>query len=593
MSFVLRMAVRETRASWRRLLFFFVCIAVGVAAIVALRSIIQSVRAVFSTEARSLIAADVLISTNRDWVPATRELIDRRLAAAGVIQQTESTETPTMVRPADTSRAVARMAELRAVQPGFPLYGTLELESGDVLARDAQEQGRPRAAGTADGARRQGRRPDRHRARAVHHSRRHQERAGSSRRRLQPGAARPHRLRRPAGDRAPVIRQPRPSRAARARARSADRSAGHDAQGGLQGRVRQRALVSRHRRRNRREFRSRRELPEHGRPGNRHPRRDCGIERDAGVRAAEDAQHRGAQVHWRAQQPDHRGLHAAGDGARPGRKPARRGAGAVRDCRHSLFRRDLGDVAPLRCALRHHLECCGAGHRHRRARLAAVLRRPAARGAQRQAVAAAARRGEGGGARLDADRGDRPRVGRPGLAHGLAGGVSQDRPDRQRRILRAGVRPAAGGARAGSDDCAARELVIVFTAARRAAHLTAGEPDARDPPRRRPGRLLHRRRADAAGEPARGLFRRDDQRRRGHVPDGRAARPGRRRSRVSAGSGQRGRHISADTRAAGPSHGRARPRDEARELRGRPRAWIAGARVHRSHIATVSRRTSG
>jgi len=34
MTFVLRMAARETRASWHRLLFFFVCIAVGVAAIV-------------------------------------------------------------------------------------------------------------------------------------------------------------------------------------------------------------------------------------------------------------------------------------------------------------------------------------------------------------------------------------------------------------------------------------------------------------------------------------------------------------------------------------------------------------------------------
>ena len=32
MKFVLAMAVRETRASWRRLLFFFICIAVGVAA---------------------------------------------------------------------------------------------------------------------------------------------------------------------------------------------------------------------------------------------------------------------------------------------------------------------------------------------------------------------------------------------------------------------------------------------------------------------------------------------------------------------------------------------------------------------------------
>ncbi len=33
MRFIVRMAVRETRASWRRLLFFFVCIVVGVAAI--------------------------------------------------------------------------------------------------------------------------------------------------------------------------------------------------------------------------------------------------------------------------------------------------------------------------------------------------------------------------------------------------------------------------------------------------------------------------------------------------------------------------------------------------------------------------------
>ena len=32
MKFVLSMALRETRASWKRLLFFFICIAIGVAA---------------------------------------------------------------------------------------------------------------------------------------------------------------------------------------------------------------------------------------------------------------------------------------------------------------------------------------------------------------------------------------------------------------------------------------------------------------------------------------------------------------------------------------------------------------------------------
>ena len=59
MMFVTRMIARELRSSWRRLLFFFICIAIGVGAIVALRSVIQSVRQTFAGEARSLITADV------------------------------------------------------------------------------------------------------------------------------------------------------------------------------------------------------------------------------------------------------------------------------------------------------------------------------------------------------------------------------------------------------------------------------------------------------------------------------------------------------------------------------------------------------
>ena len=134
MMFVLRMAVRETRASLRRLFFFFICIAVGVAAIVALRSVIQSVRGVFGSEAKALIAADVLIATNRDWTPEARATIDRRLAAAGSVERTELVETPTMVRPADRSKAVAKMAELRAVQPRFPLYGSVDLQGGQTYS---------------------------------------------------------------------------------------------------------------------------------------------------------------------------------------------------------------------------------------------------------------------------------------------------------------------------------------------------------------------------------------------------------------------------------------------------------------------------
>ena len=62
MTFVLRMAVRETRAAWRRLLFFFLCIAIGVGAIAGIRSVIQNVRGVLAGQARTLIAADLIVT---------------------------------------------------------------------------------------------------------------------------------------------------------------------------------------------------------------------------------------------------------------------------------------------------------------------------------------------------------------------------------------------------------------------------------------------------------------------------------------------------------------------------------------------------
>src|SRR5512143_420968 len=139
MRFVWRMAVRETRASWHRLLFFFVCIAVGVAAIVALRSVIQSAREVFGTEAKALIAADVVVGTNREWSDAVRAAIDRQLADAGATVRTETIETPTMIRPAD-GRPIAKMAELRAIQAQFPLYGALVLQ-GDTAYSHALVEG--------------------------------------------------------------------------------------------------------------------------------------------------------------------------------------------------------------------------------------------------------------------------------------------------------------------------------------------------------------------------------------------------------------------------------------------------------------------
>jgi putative ABC transport system permease protein len=126
MTFVLRMAVREIRASWQRLLFFFVCIAVGVASIVAIRSVIQSVRQGITREARAMTGADVVVRSDRPLGEGIRAAVAREHATGRVGVVSEAVEVATMVRPAGVT--TTRMVELRAVEPTFPLYGTMTLQ---------------------------------------------------------------------------------------------------------------------------------------------------------------------------------------------------------------------------------------------------------------------------------------------------------------------------------------------------------------------------------------------------------------------------------------------------------------------------------
>jgi putative ABC transport system permease protein len=126
MKFVVGMTVREMRASWKRLLFFFICLSIGVGSIVAIRSVIQSVRGVFDGEARALITADLIISSNQPFDEKVTTQLDRRLNDADAVSHM-SVEVATMVRAADPSRSATRMVELRAVERGFPHYGTLKL----------------------------------------------------------------------------------------------------------------------------------------------------------------------------------------------------------------------------------------------------------------------------------------------------------------------------------------------------------------------------------------------------------------------------------------------------------------------------------
>ncbi len=130
MAFVLRMAYRELRASWRRLIFFFCCVAIGVGGIVALRSLVQNVRTALAAEARGLTAGDIYVRTDQPWSDAVRGRIEARVAEVAGAESTETVDTVTMARLPAGAGNRTKVVEVRGVEPAFPFYGRFTLESG-------------------------------------------------------------------------------------------------------------------------------------------------------------------------------------------------------------------------------------------------------------------------------------------------------------------------------------------------------------------------------------------------------------------------------------------------------------------------------
>ena len=74
--FLLRMAVREVRTGWQRLLFFVLSIAVGVGALVGIASFSANLEGAIRREARTLMAADVQLTSNQPFAEETRAALN-------------------------------------------------------------------------------------------------------------------------------------------------------------------------------------------------------------------------------------------------------------------------------------------------------------------------------------------------------------------------------------------------------------------------------------------------------------------------------------------------------------------------------------
>lgn len=131
MNFVLNLTFREIRSSWRRLLFFFLCIAIGVGSIVALRSLIQNLSQAVGGDARALLTADIEISSTSDFSPSEIAMIEEVIGTSNIVEErNETITTAAMAQPVDEANENVSFVELKGIEPPFPLVGNFVLSNG-------------------------------------------------------------------------------------------------------------------------------------------------------------------------------------------------------------------------------------------------------------------------------------------------------------------------------------------------------------------------------------------------------------------------------------------------------------------------------
>lgn len=127
MLFALRMFWREMRATWRQMVFFLVCLAVGTGLVITLRSAIQNLRVALVRQSRGFLAADVEVRLPYGRLAVLRPRLDAVLTTFPDAARTDAIELATGV-VADSEEATRVL--VRAVDERYPLDGQILLESG-------------------------------------------------------------------------------------------------------------------------------------------------------------------------------------------------------------------------------------------------------------------------------------------------------------------------------------------------------------------------------------------------------------------------------------------------------------------------------
>ncbi len=122
-AFVWRMALREQRASWRRLAVLTAAVSIGVAALVAISAFTDNLRYSVQEQARGLLGADLSLESRQPFPAGAQAILDTLSQGATVARVVEFSAMAYVPRTQGT-----RLVQVSASEPGYPFYGDFTVE---------------------------------------------------------------------------------------------------------------------------------------------------------------------------------------------------------------------------------------------------------------------------------------------------------------------------------------------------------------------------------------------------------------------------------------------------------------------------------
>ena len=140
---------RQLTNSWQQSAIFILSVALSMVSLVALRGLGDSINRALLSDAKELQAADIFVESNFPLSDPTSAEIDA-LVDEGSVEAARVWEFYTVARLPQGEETL--LSNIKAVEPGYPFYGVVELASGRDFARRADAGRGRRRAGAAGSA---------------------------------------------------------------------------------------------------------------------------------------------------------------------------------------------------------------------------------------------------------------------------------------------------------------------------------------------------------------------------------------------------------------------------------------------------------